>query len=202
MADLSDTIIALYRRHARSWVSARMTGAFAEVIWFDRLAAIIPRNSHILDLGCGAGVPIARHLLDAGYCVTGVDSAPAMLALFQQHCPEATAILADMLKLSLDQHFDAIIAWDSFFHLSPATQCAMFAIFSVHIHANGALMFTTGPAAGEAIGTLEGEALYHASLAPATYRALLHRHGFAVVAQTTEDPACGGRTVWLARRGA
>jgi hypothetical protein len=60
-------------------------------------------------------------------------------------------------------------------------------------------MFTSGPAEGEAIGDFEGEPLFHASLSPDAYRALLNAHGFEVVAFVPEDPTCGQHTVWLAR---
>lgn len=62
------------------------------------------------------------------------------------------------------------------------------------------LMFTSGPAQGEAIGELRGETLYHASLAPDEYRALLAANDFDVVDQKSDDPDCGGHTIWLARR--
>ncbi len=61
-------------------------------------------------------------------------------------------------------------------------------------------MFTSGPAHGEAIGSFNGDPLFHASLAPEEYRALLDACGFEVVAFEPEDPSCGSRTVWLARR--
>ena len=57
-----------------------------------------------------------------------------------------------------------------------------------------------GPASGEAIGTLEGEPLNHASLDPGDYRLLLDRNDFSVVTYTPDDPGCGGHTVWLARK--
>jgi hypothetical protein len=76
----------------------------------------------------------------------------------------------------------------------------MFQIFRRHAAAGAALMFTSGPRAGIAMGSFEGEALYHASLDPNEYRALLRDNGFAVVDHTAEDPGCAGRTVWLARR--
>jgi hypothetical protein len=75
----------------------------------------------------------------------------------------------------------------------------MFAIFRAHAAPGAALMFTSGPSDGEAIGTFHGEPLYHASLAPDEYRALLRRHGFDVISHRAEDPGCGGRTIWLAR---
>ena len=74
----------------------------------------------------------------------------------------------------------------------------MFPVFRAHAAPGAALMFTSGPRVGEAIGACGGEALFHGSLDGAEYRALLAAEGFAVVAQRNEDPGCGGRTVWLA----
>jgi hypothetical protein len=77
----------------------------------------------------------------------------------------------------------------------------MFSIFRDHAASGAALMFTSGPAQGEAIGTYQDEALYHASLDAAEYRSLLDANGFKVLDHTVEDIACGGHTVWLAQRG-
>ena len=105
-----------------------------------------------------------------------------------------------MRSLSLDRRFGGLIAWDSLFHLAPDEQRLMFPVFRDHALPGAPLLFTSGPAAGEAIGTLQGEPLYHASLGPGEYRLLLGWHGFDVVAHAAEDPDCGGHTVWLARR--
>jgi choline dehydrogenase-like flavoprotein len=61
------------------------------------------------------------------------------------------------------------------------------------------LMFNSGPAFGEAVGSHNGDPLYQASLAPAEYRELLARHGSEPIEHPAEDPRAGGRTVWLAR---
>jgi hypothetical protein len=75
----------------------------------------------------------------------------------------------------------------------------MFPVFRRHASPNAALMFTSGPAHGEAIGSFGGEPLYHASLDPAEYRSLLDQNGFLVVSHIAEDPTCGGHTIWLAQ---
>ena len=62
-------------------------------------------------------------------------------------------------------------------------------------------MFTSGPQHGEVLGEFEGEPLYHGSLDPAEYRALLEENGFAVVAYVEADRSCGEHTIWLAQRG-
>ena len=93
-----------------------------------------------------------------------------------------------------------IVAWDSLFHLSHADQRRMVPVLRAHAAPGAGLLFTTGPAHGVSVGTFAGEALFHASLSGDGYRSLLQAERFAVVAHTVEDPACGGRTVWLARR--
>ena len=104
-----------------------------------------------------------------------------------------------MRTLGLGRRYDAVIAWDSLFHLDEDAQRAMFPIFRRHITPGGMLLFTSGPKAGVAIGELFGEELFHASLDPGEYRALLASTGFGVVSHTVEDPQCGMHTVWLAQ---
>jgi hypothetical protein len=86
--------------------------------------------------------------------------------------------------------------WDSFFHLTHDDQRRMFPIFRSHAQRNAPLVFTSGPRQGEVTGSYP---LFHASLDPDEYRALLHKHGFEAILHVAEDPACGGHTVWLAR---
>lgn len=41
--------------------------------WIERVIARLDQGAHVLDLGCGCGVPVSRALVDAGMRVTGVD---------------------------------------------------------------------------------------------------------------------------------
>jgi SAM-dependent methyltransferase len=191
-------IIDLYRRHAAAW--ARQRGSrMIERSWLDRFRNLLPQHPSVLDIGCGSGEPIARYLTQNGCDITFVDAAPEMIALCRQRFPDRTFHVADMRALSLGRRFHGLLAWDSFFHLCAEDQRRMFPVFRAHAAPLAALMFTSGPGQGEAIGTLEGEPLYHASLDPAEYRALLGENGFDVVTHKAEDPECGGHTVWLAQ---
>ncbi len=195
----SELIIELYERHAGAFNAQRVRSLF-EKAWLDRFAALVATTGDILDIGCGMAEPIARYLIESGFLLTGVDSAPAMIALCRERFPDHTWHIADMRRLALGRTFDGILAFDSFFHLSPDDQRNMFAVFRNHAAPDAPLMFTSGPAYGEAIGCFEGELLYHASLSPEEYRVLLNSHGFTIVDHVVEDPACDKRTVWLARR--
>ncbi|MBT4906997.1 MAG: methyltransferase domain-containing protein [Rhodospirillaceae bacterium] len=172
-----------------------------ENVYLDLLAARLPpAPARILDLGCGTGEPIARYFIERDGRLTGIDAAPEMLALASKRFPDHDWLEADMRDLALGNRFDAIIAWDSFFLLPRDDQRAMFDIFASHCAADGLLLFTSGPAAGEAIGDLFGQTLYHASLDPTEYASLLETHGFEIIRHTAEDPDCAGHTVWLAQR--
>jgi hypothetical protein len=113
--------------------------------------------------------------------------------------PDQEWVVADMRMLSLDRRFDGILAWDSFFHLSPEDQRPMFPIFRRHARAKAALMFTGGHLHGLIISTFQGEPLYHGSLDGAECRWLLLDNAFEIVSHLVEDPDCGQHTVWLAQ---
>lgn len=197
--DASTRIVNLYERHARAFDRERGKNLF-ERGWLDRFRAAAGVGASVLDIGCGSGEPIARYLIEAGHDVTGIDSSEKMIALCRERFPAQSWMVADMRRLDLGRRFNGILAWDSFFHLMQDEQKAMFAIFAAHLAEGGALMFTSGPRAGQAVGSFQGEPLYHASLNPEDYRRLLAAHGLDVIDHVAEDATCGGHTIWLARQ--
>jgi hypothetical protein len=134
-----------------------------------------------------------------GLIVTGVDASPSLISLCRERMPSHRWVVGDMRSPPIHGRFDGILAWDSFFHLTPGDQRQMFWVFAKHSGRRSLLMFNAGPAHGEAIGNYRGDPLYHASLAPEEYESLLGGIGFDIAAHAVEDPEAGGRTVWLAR---
>ncbi len=198
-AAIAATTQAVYERHAAGFDRHRPKGLH-EKPWLDRFSALLPPGGRILDLGCGAGDPIARHFLADGFDVTGVDFSAPMLALARVRLPQSRWLQADMRELELGETFDGIIGWNSFFHLSAADQRSTLPRLAAHLAPNGALMLTVGPRAGEVIGQVEGEPIYHASLSPQEYEALLGELGLAIIEFVFEDPTCDQQTVLLAQR--
>jgi ubiquinone/menaquinone biosynthesis C-methylase UbiE len=193
-------VAAAYDRIA-DWFDRTRTRALIEQPYLDYLARELKEGACILDLGCGTGEPVLRYLVERGYEVLGVDASVAMIDIARARFPATRFEVRDMRELNLQRSFDAVIAWHSLFHLAPDDQRAMFATFARHLHPGGILMFTSGSEAGEVWSENGGEALYHASLAAAEYRALLEGQGFRVLHHVEDDAACGGATVWIARLG-
>ncbi|MFC4493492.1 class I SAM-dependent DNA methyltransferase [Streptomyces ovatisporus] len=79
------------------------------------LAEQLPAGSHVLDLGCGTGLPTARQLVEAGHRVTGIDLSPGMVKLAREHVPEGDfrrLDIADVEKQGLGP-FDGVAAFFS-----------------------------------------------------------------------------------------
>jgi SAM-dependent methyltransferase len=207
MKDMADRIIDHYERHARDWdadrnlqVSPWNDKPWNDKPWHDRFIAALPRAARILDLGCGSGAPVATYMAERGLHVTGVDSSPTLISLCRQRLPDHEWLVGDMRSIRLPGQFDGVLAWDSLFHLTPSDQRRMFSVFAQHAAPSAVLMFNSGPDHGEAVGEYRGDPLYHASLSPDEYTALLGGIGFEVIAHVVEDwKTGGGRTVWLAR---
>ncbi|WP_309664219.1 class I SAM-dependent methyltransferase [Tabrizicola sp.] len=189
----------VYERQAAAWDAARSRDLY-EAAWLDRALAMTAPGEWVLDLGCGAGEPVARYVVAQGRRVLGVDFAAPMIKLARARMPDQRWAVADMRGLDLDAQFAAIIGWDSFFHLTPSEQVALIPLLARHLAPGGALLLTVGPAAGEPLGEVCGEAVYHASLAPDDYRMRLAAAGIKVVDFVPNDQDCAGRSVLLGKR--
>ncbi|MEJ6394763.1 class I SAM-dependent methyltransferase [Gymnodinialimonas sp. 2305UL16-5] len=193
-----DDILPAYRREASFWAERRNLSLWERPALEACVANRAP-GLRVLDLGCGSGQPIAEWFTARGDTVTGVDGAPEMIAEMRARVPAAEGICGDMRGLTLGRRFDILIAFNSFFHLSPDDQRAMFPVFAAHAAPNARLLFTTGPKADERVGQVGQSPVYHASLDPSEYRDLLVDHGFELIWFRPEDPELKGHSVWLAR---
>jgi SAM-dependent methyltransferase len=78
---------------------------------------LIPPGSDVLDLGCGAGVPMTAALAE-GRTVTGVDLSATQLTMARRNVPGATFLEADMTTLTFGPaSFDAVVAFYSLTHV-------------------------------------------------------------------------------------
>lgn len=187
----------VYERKAAAYDAARSRALF-EARWLARFTAGLPPGGRVLDVGCGAGEPIARWFIAEGFAVTGVDFSHAMLEIVRARWPGGDWRAADMRSFDLGETFDGIIAWDSFFHLAPDAQRECIARFARHLAPKGSLLLTVGPEAGVREGQVGGEPVYHASLSPAEYATCLETNGLRLTGFLAEDPETDRHSVLMA----
>lgn len=89
------------------------------------LAARLPADARVLDLGCGNGAKISR--LAARFEVVGVDLSEQQLRLARANVPEATFVHGDLAELDFTPgSFDAVTALYSVMHVPRKEHRALF----------------------------------------------------------------------------
>lgn len=157
----------------------------------------LAENSTILDLGCGTGQPIARYMISRGHQVVGVDGSEAMLAIARAQLPEQRWIHALMEQVEFEETFDAVVCWDSLFHLPHASHESV--IRKVHrwLTPGGRLMVSSGYATQNQpegfTDSMFGHDFFYDSLSPQQMVALLEAVGFDILRAETCNPPDGGR---------
>jgi SAM-dependent methyltransferase len=150
--------------------------------WLDTLRTAIPPPALVLDLGCGAGVPVARWLVDAGYTVTGIDIAEGQVTLARQFVPEASFAVGDMSTVLFDPaSFDAIVALYSITHVARDRHSELIRRMRTWLRPGGCLLASLG--AGDSpdwSGPWLGADMFFSHFDAATNRRMLEAAGFAI----------------------
>jgi SAM-dependent methyltransferase len=131
--------------------------------WLGHLIESLPQEGgSVLDLGCGAGIPVARDLAALGHSVVGVDGSVQQIVRARRNVPAATFIKADMCEVDFDAaSFDAVGAFYSITHLPPAHQGPLISKIAVWLKPGGTLIASFGAGeAGEWIGEWLGTTMF------------------------------------------
>lgn len=143
----------------------------------DKLGA----NSLILDLGCGAGLPIDRWLIDQGHRVIGLDISAEMLILARQNVPQGHYELSDMADLTVGEYsVDAVVCFFAMFHIDRSRHRQLLRSLHSYLMPSGFLLITTGRTDWEGEEDFLGAQIAWSHFDQATNRALIEDAGFKI----------------------
>ena len=173
--------------------------------WLAGLVDAIPHGGRVLDLGCGAGVPVADWLAGRGYAVVGIDGSTAQIKRARSNVPLADFAVEDMARYEADPgSFDAVVAFYSITHVPRHGHAALFSRIYSWLRPGGIFLASLG--AGDSpdwIGEWLGTTMYFSHFDAETNLRLLQDAGFVIerneIAGELED---GDRVdfLWVAAR--
>jgi cyclopropane fatty-acyl-phospholipid synthase-like methyltransferase len=145
------------------------------------LIASIPAAASILDLGCGAGVPVARDLVALGFKVTGVDLSRGQIERARRNDPEAEFMLADMASVQFPpETFDAISAFYSITHLPKSEHAVLIRRVAKWLRPGGCFLASYGTAEGDWSGEWLGTTMFFSHHGPETTMRLIKDAGLGL----------------------
>ena len=139
-------------------------------------------GSKVLDAGCGTGYPISAYLVEKGFAVTGIDISERMIEKARRlGLKSASFLVRDLLDFHPPEKYDAVIAFDSLWHVSHDRQKEIYAVVSSLMNIGGYFLFTHGDKDGSIVGEMFGERFYHSALDVEEVHAPLAACGFSVL---------------------
>lgn len=166
----------LYDRIAFWWDDQQ--GQSTAGVDFVRAAIRLSANrGAALDVGCGSGGRVIEALSDAGFQVTGLDVSEAMIENARKRHPRSRFILGDVCEWQPQREYDAIIAWDSIFHVPYTAQGRVVEKLCDALAEGGVILFTAGGVDGEVTGPMHGQDFYYSSLAEEEYLRIMKGRG-------------------------
>ena len=148
----------------------------------DALFAVLDDGAAVLDIGCGAGVPVTRALSER-FSVTGVDISDSMIELARANVPAGKFIRADVMTVEFaPSTFDAATAFYSIFHIPRSEHPALFRRVHDWLKPGGYLLCLLPRYNEETyIDDFFGSTMYWSSYAVEDYERLLTEIGFDIL---------------------
>ncbi|MFL6181452.1 MAG: class I SAM-dependent methyltransferase [Actinomycetes bacterium] len=165
-----------------------------------RLMDCLQPGARVLEMGCGAGVPITAALASR-FEVVGIDLSAAQLALARERVPRATFIQADMSTFISEKPLDAVVAAYSITHVPRNTHAALFSRIASWLRPGGFFLASLG--AGGCPDTVEewlGVPMFFSSFDAARNRQLLRAAGFELIIDdvvTMQEPEGPATFLWV-----
>lgn len=147
-----------------------------------QLLKYLPKDSTVLDLGCGAGVPVDDIVLKARHSVIGIDIAEEQIKLARKNCPRGEFFVGDICDLKIDQYeVGAVISFYTIFHTPRGNHGKLLTILSSYLKKGGLLLVSMGDREFEGEHELLGAKVWSSQFGTAKNRALVAAAGFEIL---------------------
>lgn len=188
-----------YNKIARQYLINREGLKSAKYIHL--LLKYLPKRSMILDLGCGAGVPVDDLLLKSGHEVIGIDISNEQIKLARQYCKGGEYLEGDISNLKMNEYkVDAIVSFYTIFHIERSKHSGIFKTLGSYLHKDGLLLVTMGDREFEGRHLLYGEEMWSSQYGTLRNHQIVCEAGFEVLLDEIDTSGGERHQIILARK--
>ena len=160
--------------------------------YIEEFLALLPKNSKILDVGCGVGVD-AGFMTSKGFEIIGLDLSKEMLNIARQKFPQIDFRQQDIRELDFPPNsFDGILASCSLIHIPKKDVSALLEKFHQILKKDGTIYIALQGGKSEEIFISEplkpDEKLFLNIISFDEIRNLLVKNGFSIVKKYEREP--------------
>lgn len=174
-----------YEAAAQQFIRLREASAIGAGI-IRHWATLLPAQAEVLDLGCGAGVPVASTLAAAGFRLYGIDASAQLLQTYRLRLPHAIVACETVQDSAFfARNFDAVVAIGLIFLLPAEQQTQLIDKVAARLTHAGRFLFTAPEQSCNWTDVLTGQA--SVSLGAARYSRLGSDAGLQLVAEYQDE---------------
>jgi ubiquinone/menaquinone biosynthesis C-methylase UbiE len=178
--NVKEIVMNGYNKIASDYYNHRDLSKFNDLL--ERFVDLLPEKGHVLDAGCGAGIPASKYLVNKGLKVTGIDISDSMLEMARKNVPNTNFLKMDMKELDFDNDtFDGLISVYSLFHIPKEDHSLVFKRFHEVLKLGGILMINTGLNESEGVSNFFGVPMFWSNYSPKKTLDLIKKSSFSII---------------------
>lgn len=175
---------------------------FKNQTYLEMLVEKLNPGSTVLDLGCGAGIPIDKFLAKYRYKIIGLDISEKQIELAKRNLPSQTFEVKDISELKRNEYqVDAVVSFYAIFHIPREQHEELFKKINSFLPDNGLILVTMGSSEWE--GTEEdfhGAKMYWSHYRAEKNKEIVQQAGFEILFDEVDNSGGEKHLVILARK--
>jgi SAM-dependent methyltransferase len=171
-----------YNQIARTYLTERKKLKTNKYV--SALIKLLPKESLVLDVGCGAGVPVDDLILKSGHGIVGIDISSEQIRLARSMCKGGDYMVRDINELvPLEYQAQAVICLYTMFHVARVKHAEVLSIFASYLPKGGHLLVSFGDRNFEGKHILYGAPMWSSQWGEEKNRSMVKRAGFEIITE-------------------
>lgn len=188
-----------YNKIATNYSATR--DQFKNIEYLEKLNSLLSTESTILDIGCGAGVPIDKFFIEKGHNIIGIDISEKQIDLAKKNLPIGQFSVRDMSDLKEEEfNVDAVVSFYAIFHTPKEEHSIILKKVNSFVKKGGYLLITMGASEWQGTEDFHGAQMFWSHYGPEVNLEIVRKAGFEILENIIDISGSEKHQVILGRK--